>query len=301
MTATQPEIRVRITISENARGSFLVAEMLSGENRLVIMQAWTAPPAAETKPRVKILLQPVWGQPEPVLDVLLLNSDSEMLVLSPAAVSSFRMTDGKWMLTGAVALSLGRLPARDPRGRIENGPGGFRVYLPGTTCSGVSQPVLKLTCTPANDTWPVNPRDASFVARWVTDRNVLESDGFQGAFYAGANGWFSTADHRIVDRAGNSLAAPEALGSDFASIESSCGSNPAVLISGSGDNPDRDQARAYYEIASGHAAPASEPITLPGPITALWPADTAGQATLVVRNSKTGNYEASRLRVACAE
>jgi hypothetical protein len=40
---------------------------------------------------------------------------------------------------------------------------------------------------------------------------------------------------------------------------------------------------------------------LTGPITALWPAETAGQATLVIRNSKTGNYEASRLGLACAE
>jgi len=45
----------------------------------------------------------------------------------------------------------------------------------------------------------------------------------------------------------------------------------------------------------------SEPISLPGPVTALWPAVEPAQATLVVRNSNTGNYEASRLAVACAE
>ncbi len=76
--------------------------------------------------------------------------------------------------------------------------------------------------------------------------------------------------------------------------------DPTVLASGSGDNPDQDQAQAF-EIASGRAAPLSEPLTLPGPITALWPAETTGQATLVVRNSKTGNYEASRLGVACTQ
>lgn len=300
MTATQPEIRVRITISENARGQLLVAETLSGDNRMVTLLPWSAPPGEETKPRLRILRKPVWDQPAPVLDLLLFNSESELLVLSPAAISSFRMADGKWMLTGAVPLSLARLPARDPRGRIESAPGGFRVYLPGTTCSGALQPALKLTCTPGNETWPVNPRDASFVARWVTDRNVLESEGFQGAFYAAANGWFSTTDHRIIDRSGNPLAVTDAWGSDFASVDNSCGRNPTVLVSSPGDSPDRDQARAY-EVASGHARPASEPMPLPGPITALWPAETQGQATLVVRNSKTGNYEASRLGVACAE
>jgi hypothetical protein len=93
---------------------------------------------------------------------------------------------------------------------------------------------------------------------------------------------------------------PDAWGSDFASVETSCGANPAILASGSGNSPDRDQAQAY-EIAGGRAVSASEPMMLPGTITALWPADAAGQATLVARNSKTGIYEASRLGVACSE
>ena len=300
MTATQPEVRARITISEDARGLLLVAEVLTGDNRTVIMQPWIAPPASEAKPRIRILRRPVWDQSEPMLDVLLLNSESELLVLGPTAVSGFRMADGKWMPTGVAALSVARPPARDPRGRIASTPGGFRVYLPDTTCSGTLQPMLTVACGPGNEAWPVNPRDPSFVVRWVTDRNVLESPNFQSAFYAGANGWFSTAGHRIVDRAGNTLGVSEAWGTDFANIESSCVSNPTVLASGSGDNSDRDQAQAF-EIASGRTTPVSEPTALPGPITALWPAETAGQATLVVRNSKTGNYEASRLGLACAE
>src|SRR6202042_2627051 len=113
MTATQPEVRARITISENARGLLLVAEGLTGENRTVIMQPWIAPPASETKPRITILRRPVWDQPEPVLDLLLLNSESELLVLSTNALLAFRMADGKWMPTGVAALSLARPPARD--------------------------------------------------------------------------------------------------------------------------------------------------------------------------------------------
>jgi hypothetical protein len=300
MTATQPETRVHITISENARGVLLVAEIIAGDQRTVVMQPWVAPPTSESKPRLRISRKPVWEQPEPVLDVLLLNSEADLLVLSSTTVASFRLDTGKWAQTGLATLSLARPPVRDPRGRIESAPGGFRVYLPGTTCSGTLPPLLTVACTPGNDAWPVNPREASFVARWVTDRNVLESPSFRSAFYAVAGGWFSTAEHRIIDRAGNSLSVPDAWGSDLASVETSCGANPTVLASGSGDGPDRDQAQAY-EIASGRAVSASEPIALPGSITALWPAEAVGQATLVVRNSKTGNYEASRLGVACAE
>jgi hypothetical protein len=300
MTATQPETRVRIIISENARGLLLVAEIIAGDQRTVVMQPWVAPPTSEAKPRLRISRKPVWEQPEPMLDVLLLNSEADLLVLSSTTVASFRLDTGKWTQTGLATLSLARPPVRDPRGRIESAPGGFRAYLPGTTCSGTLPPMLTVACISGNDAWPVNPREASFVARWVADRNVLESPSFRSAFYAGADGWFSTADHRIIDRAGNSLSVPDAWGSDFASVETSCGANPTVLASGSGDSPDHDQAQAY-EIASGRAVSASEPMALPGSITALWPAEAVGQATLVVRNSKTGNYEASRLGVACSE
>jgi hypothetical protein len=300
MTAMQPETRVRIAVSETARGVLLVAEIMSGENRTGIMQPWIAPPVSETKPRIRILRRPIWNQPEPVLDLVLLDSDSELLVLSPAAVSSFRMTEGKWIPADVAAISPARPPARDPRGRIENVPGGFRVYVPGTSCSGTLHPALKLACAPGNEAWPMNPREANLVGRWVTDRNVLESPSFQAAFYAGAIGWFSTAARRINDRAGDSLATPEPWGSDFANIESSCGPDPLLLVSGAGDNPGSDQAQAF-EVASGRVTPVSEPMILTGPITALWPAETAGQATLVIRNSKTGNYEASRLGLACAE
>jgi len=300
MTATQPETRVRVTVSENARGLLLVTELLSGDNRRVIMQPWIAPPATETKPRLKIVRKPIWEQSEPVLDLLLLDSGSEMLVLSPTAVTAFRMIDGKWVTSGVAVLSPARPPARDPRGRLEITTGGLRVYLPGTTCGGGLQPTLRFTCTGGNETWPVNTRDSSIIAHWVTDRNILKSEGFQNAFYAAADGWFSTADHRIIDRAGNVLIVPEAWGSDFANVESACGATPAILVSGPGDNPNRDQVVAY-EIASGHAAPTSDPMTVQGQVTALWPAEIGGQATLVVRNSKTGNYEVLRLGVACAE
>ena len=47
--------------------------------------------------------------------------------------------------------------------------------------------------------------------------------------------------------------------------------------------------------------PASDPLPLPGPVTALWPAETRSQATLVVHNLQTGEYEASRLGLACTQ
>jgi len=297
--AAQPEFRVRVTLSENPRGLLFVAESISGENRQVTVLPWPSPPPVETKPRARIELQAVLQQLEPVLDLLLLD-DQTLLCLTPIKVSTYRLNTGKWIFSGVATIPLARPPVRDPRGRLESDQTGFHVYLPGTTCNGALQTDVKLTCLPGNESWPINSRDPSLLARWVPDRNLLESDRLRGRFYTAASGLFAAADGRLQDRLGESVSGTEAFGSDLATIESTCGANPVILAAKSGDRADHDEIQAY-EIAGGNAAPLSVPTPLAGPVTALWPAETSGQATLVSRNSKTGNYEASRLRVVCAE
>lgn len=294
--AGQPEIRLRVTLSENVRGLLFVAEVNPGEQ--VVMLPWNRPPPSETKPRVKITVQPMLEQPEAVLDLLLV--DSQLLVLSPSKVSSYKMIGGKWAPAAIAGVSWARPLARDQHGRLEIGPAGFRVFVPGTSCNGTLEPEFRITCEPGNDTWPLNPRDSSLAVRWVTDRNLLESDNARGPFYSAAAGGFATSEGRIVDRAGQPLPGTEGWGSEITSAENPCGPGWMALVSAAGDAQNHDQIQAY-EIADGQAVAASDPIALPGPVTALWPAETRGQSTLVIRNSKTGNYEASRLGVACAE
>jgi len=265
-TTTQPDTKVRVTLAESAQGLLFVAEVTSGDNRQVAMLPWIAP-RNDGKPRIALVNKLVWKQPEPVLDLLMLNSGTQMLVLSPAKLSSYQMTDGKWISTGTAPLGLTRPIPRDPRGRIQSAPDGFRVYVPGTTCTGAIQPALKLTCVAGNEPWTSDPK-----MRWITDRNSLESDA------TGAEVW----------------------GSDAARIENVCGAGSVVIASGAGSQQERDQVQAY-EIADGQASAASEPLTLPGAVTALWPSESRGQVTLVVRNSQTGDYAASRLGVACPE
>jgi hypothetical protein len=297
MAATaQPEFRLRVTLSENARGLLFVAEALAGENRQVTMLPWNMPPRAAAKPRIKITMQPIWEQAEPVLDLLLVDSGSTLLVLGPGKVSSYRMTNGKWTPAGAAPISLARPLPRDPRGRMASGETGLRVYLPDTTCSGTLQPEFKLTCSPGNERWPVS----GFEVRWQTGRNLLESENPRGAFYTMAAGLIATADGRIQDRNGEPVSGADGWGSDVAAVDNPCGADSVVVASKAGDGRERDEVQAY-ELVNGLARAASEPLSLPGPVTALWPAETPGQTTLVIRNSKTGNYEASRLGLACAE
>jgi hypothetical protein len=274
---TPPESRVRVTLSENARGLLFIAEVSSGESHQIAMLPWTAPGTTQ-KPRFTLSNQPIWEQPEPVLDILLL--DSKMLVLNTSKLASYQQTSGKWTLSETAPLTLVRPVPRDPRGRIQIEGDGFRAFLPGTTCSGTLQPALKVTCMAGSETWAGDPP-----LRWVTDRNLLESGQVRGAFYS-----------PTVPPASGA----EAWGSDVAAIDNPCSSGATAIASGAGVDPGRDQIQVY-EIDAGQASATSEPLTLPGPVTALWPAESRGQATLVVRNSQTGNYEASRLGVACAQ
>ena len=298
-TAGQTETRLRITVSENVRGLLFVAVLTSGEERQLAMLPWNIPPSTQRKPRVKISIQPMLEQPEAILDMLLVDSGSELLVLTPSRVSRYKLVNGKWTPSGIVGVSWARPLPRDQRGRLEKGPGGFRLFVPGMSCDGTLEPESKITCVHGNATWPLNPRDPTLAVRWVTDRNLLESDSGH-MFYSAAASWFATAQDRILDPTGSLLPGSDGLGSEISSVENPCGSGWMLLVSAAGDAQDRDHVQVY-EIVEGQAVAASDAIALQGPVTALWPAETPGQSTLVIRNSKTGNYEASRLGVACAE
>jgi hypothetical protein len=271
---TSAEPRARITLSDSARGLLLVAEITSGDSRQIAMLPWSPPPSPEEKPRITLTKKLLWAQPEPILDVLLLDSNTQMLVLSASKVASFRLSGDKWTPSATASLLLPRPVPRDPRGRIDAVPEGFRVFIAGASCTGSLQPDLKVTCAPGNETWP----DAQ--VRWITDRNELESDAVKGPFYTTAQGLLGGA---------------EGWGSDIAAVEDPCAGGPAVIASGAAT--DHDEVRAYNSPAT----PTSEALPLPGPVTALWPAEKLGQVTLVVHNLQTGEYEASRLGLACSQ
>jgi hypothetical protein len=106
------------------------------------------------------------------------------------------------------------------------------------------------------------------------------------------------ADGHVQDRAALPVAGAEVWGSDVAGVADACGSGPAVVAVGA--SAEREEIRVY-EVANGQATPVSDALPLAGPVTALWPSESGGQATVVVRNLQTGEYEASRLGLACTQ
>src|ERR1700722_16758893 len=265
--ATLPEPRVRVTLSEDARGLLFVAEVASGDNRQGAMLPWSLPSSAQAKLRVGITNRILWAQPDPILDVLLVDSDSDMLVLSTTTVSSYRFTGDKWTLSATASLVLTRPMPRDPRGRLITTAGGFQAFLPVATCTGAWNPELKLRCDNGIASWP-----GTVGTHWVADRNVFEGDTPTPSF----EGW----------------------GSDWASIADPCGAGTVEIASS--PNSEHDSVRAYL-IRDGQANPVSDPLPSPGPVTALWPGESRREGTVVARNLQTGKYEASRLALACTE
>lgn len=264
---TPPEPRVRVTLSEDTRGLLFVVEVVVADSRQVAMLPWSLPYSAQAKPRVSLTKKALWTQPEPILDILLVNSNSEMLVLSANAVASYRSMGDRWTPSATASLVLPRPIPRDPRGRLAATDGGFEAFLPVATCTGAWNPELKLTCLSDIANWP-----GTFATHWSANRNVLEGEGPTPSF----EGW----------------------GSDWASIAGPCGTG-TVDISSS-PNTERDSVRAYL-IRDGQVNPVSDPLPLPGPVTALWEAEAGQAATLVVHNLQTGEYEASRLALACTQ
>jgi hypothetical protein len=285
VVTTQPDVKLRITISANVHGPMFVAEVLTGDTKQVVMMPWSAMPAAAEQTRqLQLTRKVIWEQPEPMLDFILVDAGSQMLMLTASRVLLSRLVDGKWVVSGQAALTLARPLPRDPRGRIQITADAFRIYVPGTTCLGVLQTALKLTCSAGNETWLAS-REPELPVRWVTDRNFLESDGIRATFFSAAGGL---------------LAGTGAWGSDVAGVQNPCGSNALVVAAKSGEALEQDQLQVF-EIERGLATAVSDPLDVPGPVTALWPSDTRGQAALVIRNSKTGNYEASVLGIACTQ
>ena len=258
IVTTQPDSRVRVTASEDTTGSLLVAEVSTGDNRQVAMLPWGLPGRAESTPRITLTKKFLLTQGEPILDILIVDSGSQMLVLSINQVASYRQVDGKWSPSAVASLVLPRPMPRDPRGRLEPTPDGFRAFLPVATCAGTHDPEPKLTCAGGTANWSGSP------VHWAADRNFLEGD------------------------------APALSFADSATIANPCGAGPVEIASSANNEHDSVFVRDG-------ADPISDALPLPGPVTALWAAESGREVTLVVHNLQTGEYEASRLLVACAQ
>ena len=88
-------------------------------------------------------------------------------------------------------------------------------------------------------------------------------------------------------------------GSDIASVHTPCRAGSQVLASSAADDG-QDSVQAF-EFPDREPVAVSQKLDLNGPVAALWTAPDGASATVVIRNSETGNYEASLLNLTCGQ
>lgn len=154
-------------------------------------------------------------------------------------------------------------------------------------------------------------RDPALRANFARERNyfngrVYGAKSVPPFFSAAAAGdastrlWiFTRLDGRayLHDAALDPIASLGAWGSDIVALPAKCGSGSIVLAPRPGDGSEKDAVRVY-QIVERQAVESAPAVDVPGPVTALWPADD-GSAIAVVRDSSSGEYAAYRLAISC--
>jgi hypothetical protein len=311
---------IKLTLSENAQGYVWVAEVHQANETKVAMviapRSQSGP--ALNGPLVAIRKTPLWSQDSPILDLAQVPSGAEphMIVLDPGNISLYKMTAGRWTLEQQFAIPHARAWPRDIRGRLVLARDHlFDAYLPGVVCVSTAKPPLSVNCRPGDDPWPIA---GAQTALFGASRNFFSGAVTPGigkltsvpAFYSAAGIprpaytlWaFARADGSVhlMDGVNDVGIRARDWGSDLAAVKSSCGAQTQLLVTGTGDGEAADVVRAF-EIADREPVEVGGPVELAGPVTALWTSSDARSATAVVRNLKTGNYDAIELAITCGQ
>jgi hypothetical protein len=187
----QASADVQVTLSENTQGYLWIAEIRNlssptspGEDvaNPVVMVAVARRNLDEHQPATEsmsIRKTRVYQQPEPMLDVALLDNPpaglatlpapagvaDRILVLGLESVSLNEQAETsetgsksarQWRPVQSAPVTRLRPWPRDARGRIiVRNESRFDAYLPGTKCSGTLEPVLTLECHESDEPWPL--------------------------------------------------------------------------------------------------------------------------------------------------
>ena len=298
---------LRVTISQNASGYLLVGEIPRGDTQPILIP-WTRAASAARAGGSSMTLERtlVITQTDPILD--LAAADSGLILLQPGRIARFTLDGGRWTEQETAAFGSLAMP-RDARGRLVLQGGAYLAYLPGAICSGAIAP-LEARCREADEAWPIY-REPALRATFARERNYFNGrlygakpvPPFYSAAAAGdaaARLWiFTRLDGRayLHDAGLDPIGQIGSWGSDVVSIPANCGSGNLVLAARPGDGSEKDGVRVY-QVVERQALESAPGVDLPGPVTALWPADD-GSAIAVVREASSGEYAAYRLAITC--
>lgn len=317
----QASATIKLTLSQNLQDYVWVAEVQQGaaESHVVFvsMPRPNLPIAAQNVPPLTLRATQLFSQPEPMLDVALLEGNPQRVaVLGRSAVTLHEMQNGSWSLVQSLPITSPNPLPRDARGRIILRKDHlFDVYLPGLICQSSRSTPLQMSCSPSDDPWPLAPDSAGLSAFFSPTRNfftgaLVPGIGKQNSappFYSAAPIprtnymlWvFAGVDGQLHLLDGFNQQSPGRIrwGSDVAAVHAACRATWQILA----DSPETDSADSIqaFEFADREPAVVSPKLALNGSVTALWTAPGESSAIAIYRDFATGNYEALQLNLDC--
>jgi hypothetical protein len=321
---------IRVTLSENVRERLWVAEVVQGNETRVAMVELDPAVASIVRTDARIVLRKErlsGGFDGPILSVAQTGGDLVILHADDIAIGSLR--DGVWKEQKRVAFGRRQNASRDPRGvvAVADDAASFTAYAPGIACLGTRVNAVaesgtggdwSVRCHEGDDPWPLLggavAGATNLKAFFNAGRNYFTGVVTPAAgvdlppFYSGgllshpAGGaalLINGIDGRVqmVDNGElKAVTGTRDWGSDFAVLQSGCGSGTQVIASESGEAAG-DSLRAF-EIPALEAIGASTPFDMDGTVTALWTAQD-GRSVLAVVRSATDVYEVDRVTALC--
>jgi hypothetical protein len=269
---------------------------------------------------------------EPVLAVL--ERENDLVILSQDSILLFDRTAIGWKERKEFDLGPRRTLTRDPRGvLVPSADGfGFMAYTSGVECVGSYAPGSdpsthpeegwSVRCHPSDDPWPIlQPVAASgetsaapvfkafynaarsYFTGVVTPNPGLDLPPFYSAAAlprpGGAALMLNGIDGKVqLAEAGalTPVSGARDWGSDFAVLQSGCGTGTQIVASGSGEALS-DSLRAY-EVPALEAVPVSPPLALEGTVMALQTAP-GGKSLFAIVRTPAGEYEVDRVTATC--
>jgi len=319
----QAAATVKLTFSENLQNYVWVAQIQQATNEanvaIVSMDRPAAGATTQNAPPLTFHLTPLLSQPEPILDLAILEgSPRGMLVLSATGVTIYEFKDGHWVPGQSLAIKTPVALPRDLRGRIFLRKDHlFDVFLPGLVCRSTGSPQLGLNCQRSDDPWLLETEDLGTLGFFSPTRNFFTGALATGigkqksapAFYSAAavprqnyTLWVFTGldgQLHLLDGINDQVAGRVRWGSDIAGIRTACRQNAQVIATAPGE--DSQDSLQAFEFPDREPLAVSQKLALHGTVTALWTAPTGDAVMAIFRNSDTGKYDAVQINLTCGQ
>jgi hypothetical protein len=326
VTDASYEVKIHVTLSQDSNERVWIADFTRDGKQSALMVPFEllSPDLSPWNTGVHLDRELIYSQNSPMFDFgcdsssaakdcsqkLILNADSLALMSSDQGFPFARIPHEKpW--------------PRDVRGRLTLTGPAFELNIGDVFCRGEVHQIVETTrCGPrGNRQWvfsgPLTEQTFAQIAieqNWFDWRGAAASNAAQPIrppFYSvagfavnGQPAWIAAGTDgkaRVFDgRSGDVIVSVPGWGSEIASVKSNCGTGWQILATKARDYTESDSI-TVYEWAGNEFRADSSPIEMDGPVVAMWSANDGGPARAVVRNLRTGNYEAYLLKVGCSQ